>query len=288
MMKTLLIPTDFSNTAHHAACYAAELTKQNDVERLILLNSFYGSIYESIFPSPDFLTISEDDIQARLDERMKKLEDLRDELSNYVHPSVRIEAHLSRLSLNRAIVKMIEDESIYMVVVGSNGAGAKEESQIGENAISISRICPVPVIIVPPTGTIQSIQRVVLACDFKKVTETIPLNTLKRIINKPSIELLVVNVDPDGRHNQWDPEHIAEQTDLYQLLKCFNPKYYFTSHADTIAGIVDFATRRDAQLIIALPKKYSFFESIIHESVSKRLAIHSSLPVLLLKEEDLA
>jgi nucleotide-binding universal stress UspA family protein len=284
-MKTLLIPTDFSPTARHAAFYAAELCKQNDIGRLILLNSFYGSIYENIFPSPDFVVISEEEIQSKIDERTQSLEALKNELALSTGSEVIIETHLSRLSLNRAILRLIEDESVDMVIVGSNGTGASEDSEIGENAVTISRICPVPVIIVPPTGNFQSLKRVVLACDFKKVTETIPLKTLKSILKMPSIELLVVNVDPEGRNNQWDPELIAEQTDLHQLLKCFNPKYYFTSHSDTISGIIDFATRREAQLIIALPKKYSFFESILHSSISKKLAIHSPLPVLLLKEE---
>jgi nucleotide-binding universal stress UspA family protein len=285
-MKTFLVPTDFSKTATHAAYYAAELSKQGDVRRIILLNSYFFSVYESILPSPDFVYISEEEIQTNINERMGQLETLKKELGSLVRENVMIDTQLSRLPLNQSIIELIDSESVDVVILGSNGKGAKEDSQIGKNAISISKTCPVPVIVVPPTGDFETLKRVVLACDFKKVTKTMPLRSLKKILNDPSVELLVINVDPEGRHNNWDPEIIAEQTDLHQMLKCFNPKYYFSSHLDTISGIIDFATRRDAQLIIALPKKYSFFESLLHSSITQKLTINSSLPVLLLKEEE--
>ena len=285
-MKTILIPTDFSRTATHAAYYGAELSKQGDISRIVLLNSFFISIYESFFPSPDFVYVSDEDIEARATERVEQLEALKRDLSEIVGKHVVIDTHLSRLPLNRAIISVIESHAVDIVILGSNGVGAQDDSRIGENAVSISKICPVPVIVVPPTGNFRSIKRVVLACDFKKVTKTIPLKTLKKILSDPEVELLVLNVDPEGKHSNWDPELIAEQTDLHQMLKCFNPKYYFSSHYDTISGIVDFSTRRDAHLIIALPKRYSFFESLMHNSVSQKLTIHSSVPVLLLKDEE--
>jgi hypothetical protein len=46
-----------------------------------------------------------------------------------------------------------------------------------------------------------------------------------------------------------------------------------------------FADREDIQLVITLPQKYGFFESLFHRSVTKKLAFHTHLPLLLLNEE---
>ncbi len=49
-------------------------------------------------------------------------------------------------------------------------------------------------------------------------------------------------------------------------------------------GILQFAADKDARLVIALPRKYSFFQSLMHSSISKKLAIVNALqPVMLLK-----
>lgn len=96
-------------------------------------------------------------------------------------------------------------------------------------------------------------------------------------------ELLVVNVDSKGLHHKKDPKMLAEESALYEMLKPYHPQYYFINHADTIQGIVDFAAENHAQMIIALPKKYSFFQSFMHDSISGKLTVKSSIPVLLLK-----
>jgi len=67
------------------------------------------------------------------------------------------------------------------------------------------------------------------------------------------------------------------------MLKQYNPKYFFLEDNNVINGILQFAADKDAQLVIALPHKYSFFQSIMHTSISHQLAESSAVPVLLLK-----
>jgi len=117
-----------------------------------------------------------------------------------------------------------------------------------------------------------------LACDFKKVKEIIPVNALKTILSKHAIELLVLNINSGAG---IDPE---EDHFLHEMLKDYKPQYHYADHPDTIKAIVKFAKAENAQLIIALPKKYSFFESLLHQSVSHKLTIKSHIPVLLLKD----
>ena len=43
-MKTYIVPVDFSATAVHAAEYAALLSKQTDVTKIVLLHSYFVSV----------------------------------------------------------------------------------------------------------------------------------------------------------------------------------------------------------------------------------------------------
>jgi hypothetical protein len=122
-----------------------------------------------------------------------------------------------------------------------------------------------------------------MACDFNKVKDTVPLEPLKRLLKRHDVELQVVNIDREAKHKNTDPEQLAEETVLHDMLKEYHPRYYYNKESDIINGILDFAKGHHAQMVIALPHKYSFFQSLLHSSVSQQLTVHSAVPVLLLK-----
>lgn len=276
-MSTYLIPVDFSKTAEHAAKYAAKLSRTMSGYKLILLNAYYVSEYETILPTLDFVITTDAHIAEEIHNRLEALEKLKRKLLE-INPEADIEISLTRETILRSIVERINKEEIDLIIIGSNGKKAKDESDIGSNAIRISKASPVPVLVVPPKADYQSIRKVILACDFKKVKEVIPMHSLRNILSKHAIELLVLNIDSK---DNIDSE---EQHFLHDMLKDFSPVYHYSDHPDTIKGIVKFAKAEEAQLIIALPKKYSFFQSLLHESVSHKLTIKSHVPVLLLKD----
>jgi len=276
-MSTYLVPVDFSNTADHAAQYAARMSFAMTNSKIILLNAYYVSEYESILPTPDLIVTTDAHIADEITKRLEALEKLKEKMLG-INPKAEIEIYLTRETLLRSIIDRVNREKIELIIIGSNGKKAKDESDIGSNAIKISKSSPVPVLVVPPKADYQSIRKAILACDFKKVKEVIPMQALKNILSKHALELLVLNI------NAGDVIDLKEEHFLHEMLKDFSPAYHYADHPDAIKGIVKFAKSEEAQLIIALPKKYSFFESLLHESVSQKLTIKSHVPVLLLKD----
>ncbi|MFF5380007.1 universal stress protein [Pedobacter suwonensis] len=276
-MSNYLVPVDFSKTADHAAKYAARLSFAMANAKIILLNAYYVSTYESILPTPDLIVTTDEHIADETKRRLEALEKLKLKMLE-INPDAEIEVSLTRETILRSIINRVNKEEIDLIIIGSNGKKAKDESDIGSNAIKISKSSPVPVLVVPPKVDYHSIRKAVLACDFKKVKEVVPMQALKNILSKHALKLLVLNIN-SGQAIDLQEEHL-----LHDMLKDFSPDYHYADHPDTIKGIVKFAKSEEAQLIIALPKKYSFFESLLHESVSQKLTIKSHVPVLLLKD----
>jgi len=282
-MKTYIVPIDFSDTSIHAAEFTALLTNQTDVADIFLLHSYHVSIYESVLPTPDMTIPSEEEIKEQVIERTKKLEHIRTQMYKQVRKGVTIHVHISRSPLVRAIIETINKKNGDIVILGSNGSNNGDISHIGSNVINISKLSPVPVIVVPPACCYEPIKRVVMACDFNKVKDSMPLEPLKRLLQRHDIELQVVNIDKEAKHKNVDPEQLAEETVLHNMLQEYHPRYYYNNESDIINGILDFAKGHHAQMVIALPHKYSFFQSLLHSSVSRQLTIRSAVPVLLLK-----
>jgi len=282
-MKTYLIPVDFSKASVNAAEYAAALSHQTNVDHIILLNAYYVSIYETTLPSPDMILLREEDIEQNAAERIEKLNILKDKLIKQARPGVKISIHLNRSHLLRAVVENSISKNVDLIILGSRGNSSNEDTQIGSHVIKIAKASPIPIIVVPPVYTFKGVNKVAVAIDFNKVKDTVPLEALKRLLNRKKVELMVVNVDDKGKHLHGDAERAAEETALHGMLKQYEPKYFFLEDNNIINGILQFAADKNAQLVIALPHKYSFFQSIMHTSISHQLAESSAVPVLLLK-----
>ncbi|MFA6246639.1 MAG: universal stress protein [Mucilaginibacter sp.] len=284
-MKTYLVPVDFSDAAFNAADFAAQLSHQSDVETIILMNAYYISPYETMLPNPDMVMLRPQDIEENAADRIAQLEKLKRKLAKKVREGVEIKVRLNLSHLLRAVVDVIADEKVDMVFLGSIGNSTVREGTvgIGDHVIKVSKASVVPVMVVPPDYRYSLIDNAVLACDFKKVKESIPLGVLHKLLGKQAIKLQVVNVDATGKHAVADAEQLAEEGALHGMLKGFHPKYYYINNPDIITGILDFAAGHKAQMVIALPHTYSFLQALLHNSISQQLAKNSTVPVLLLK-----
>lgn len=282
-MKTYLIPVDFSKASINAAVYAAALSHQTSVDHIILLNAYYVSIYETTLPSPDMVLLREEDIEQNSAERLENLDLLRQSLLKKVRQGVEISIHLNRTHLLRAVVENTISKNVDLVILGSRGNSSDEDTHIGSHVIKIAKASPVPIIVVPPSYTFEKVNKVVVAIDFNKIKDTIPLEALKKLLNKNKVELMVLNIDDKGKYDKSDALKTVVETALHNTLKQYDPEYFFLQETNIINGILQFAANKKAQLVIALPHKYSFFQSIMHTSISHQLAESSAVPVLLLK-----
>jgi nucleotide-binding universal stress UspA family protein len=277
-MKTLLIPIDFSDVTENVLKYAADFACDANVERIILLKSFYVSVYAQILPSADFVQLNAQDIDEERQKVLANLKVLGHELLKECNPSIEIKTAISELPLIRAIHQLIADERPYMLMIGHDNNF--DEGYIGEQIISIGKTSPIPVLIVPSNVKYKKIQKALLPCDFSAISR---LNALK-VFRDPKKwlhpQLIVLNIDPKQKHKESDTQLAAG---LVELLEGYEYKVHYSEDKDTVHGILDFANKHHVQLIIALPGKYSFFYSLTHRSITKALALNASQPVLILK-----
>ncbi|MES2278818.1 MAG: universal stress protein [Bacteroidota bacterium] len=280
-MKTYLVPIDFSAAALNAAHFAAQVSKQTNTQDIILMNAYYISPYETLLPDPNMLMLREQEIKENAADRIHQLEKLKKQLQKEVRPGVKIHVRLNRTHLLRAVVDTVVNDNVDLVFLGSKGNSSAGEAGIGSHVIQVSKASPAPVLVVPPGYHYEPIDKAVIACDFKQVSENMPMQLLHKLLSSRQIKLLVVNVGAGGKHA--NAEQQAEENALHHKLKNYHPKYYYVGSADIITGILDFAAEHQANMVIALPHKYSFLQSLVHNSISQQLAANALVPILLLK-----
>jgi len=159
-MKTLLIPVDSSEATENVIKYAADFSCDTHVDRIILLKSYYVSVYAQLLPSADFVQLNAEDID---EERQKVVDDLKSlgqELVKKCNPSIKIKTAISELPLIRAIHQIIANEQPYVLMIGNDTS--LDDSYIAEQLIAIAKTSTVPVLIVPSTVKYKKIERTVV------------------------------------------------------------------------------------------------------------------------------
>ena len=277
-MKTIIVPTDFSETSYNAARYALGLARQMNTARVVLYHA-----YELIVPIPDVPTsvpmVNPDELRSAsmegLDKMKRELEVLLPE--NTILAS-RTENHL----LPANIDQVAKQEEADLIVMGITGGSQLEEILVGSNTIDVVKHTTCPVIIVPGSARFRPIRKIVFACDFRKVVETTPVQPLKKLLNVFKPELHVLNIDHESKHFTSDTPY--ETLMLDTLLEGYDPQFHFIDHTNVVQGIMDFAEKQEADLILIIPKKHGLFDHIFKRSRTTQLAFHTHVPLLAIHE----
>src|ERR1700737_1684544 len=237
-MKTLIIPIDFSAPSNNAVDYAAELSNDRQIKKIILVTNCHVSLFEQLLPSADFIQAFEEDIQSRKKQLIQQFEELRLQLLKKLHPDIAVMTIISELPLLRSVLDLIVKENPVLMVIGSNSNDTGEDSFIGRNLVELTKASPIPVLIIPPLSRYQSIIHAVVACDLKSLT---PINLLQRIHKlkdwlHPQLSLL--NVAPGNKHSESGLSAQEIEQVLSDLLKDFQYRLYYSGDPDILRGII--------------------------------------------------
>src|ERR1700712_4725585 len=98
-MKTLLVPVDFTATSENAVNLAAEWSKKYGYERIILLKTFYNSMFENIVMSADYSNVNEDYLNDEREDITEQLQRLCSSLALKTDPHAIVTTAVSELPL---------------------------------------------------------------------------------------------------------------------------------------------------------------------------------------------
>jgi nucleotide-binding universal stress UspA family protein len=276
-MNTIIVLTDFSNSASNAARYAAGLTHQIDVKNIILFNS-----YEYKPVATDIPMSGQVGMNVLRQQSITKLQELKSELLTLASEKTRIEVLASENPLILAIHSLINLYHPELTVMGITGMSGFERALIGSNTINIAKEISSPLLLIPKSASFRKINKVVFATDLSAGLQRSAAE-IKRIINSLAADLIILNVESAGA-DHFNADMVTEHTELHDLWDNENPEYYFIEKKDVAEGITEFIKTHDTQLLIAIPKKHGFFESIFRKSITKELTYHTPVPLLLLQE----
>jgi nucleotide-binding universal stress UspA family protein len=282
-MKTLLVPVDFTAASENAVNFAAAWSKKYRYERIILLRSFYTSMYENIIMAGEFANVDEHYLNRTRETEKEQLSGICNRLIQMTGEKIQVHSAISELPLIRSILEIIKREEPVMILLGSDKTFQSGETLISANVISIAKVSPVRVLIVPTGYLYQPIHNVIVPFHFNTIHALDKINRLRASPQWHNVKLLALNVGTKKRNLNPDENFKEGESSLHNYLKNFHHEIYYEAGEDVISGILNFKMIKEAQLLIALPGVHSFLYSLTHKSVSEALYKKCTLPVMILK-----
>ncbi|MEM9856944.1 MAG: universal stress protein [Bacteroidota bacterium] len=272
MNTKILVPVDFSECSINATQYAASLAKKMNAS-LVLLHSLNVPVTHGELGATTILGELTTGIEEDIEENFQKLVLQVPLLKDISYTKV-----IRHSFVTDAVYHTSANEAIDLIVMGTKGAHGLEEMIMGSNTYSVIRDIDIPVLAIPEGAVFKSIQGIVFASDYK-TTNTDNLKPLLSFTKTFGSEIHVLHVASEKNISQ---NELEEAKKFQRFFKNVRHHFHFIQNENLETSIENYVKDHRINMISLLPRKHSLFEQIFGKTHSRKIILHTEVPLLAL------
>ena len=265
-IKNICVPFNFSKCAYLGLKYAAGFAKLINAE-LTILNCFQSSAL-AFGSAADVAHTTK--TYERKKEILKNVPELKEVKTNLL---------VEHAFLPETVKDLCDENKIDMIIMGSEISGEREKL-LGSNASSLVNHMPIPLLIVPDDLKRIKLDNIVLAADFQDFDDDTSMGILKSFADVFKAKVQVVHVTD----HDIDEKQVAAEQKIDSKLAGLDHKFYQYHSKKIHSGLVEFTKNQSIDLIVMVPRKHGFIESLYNSSETKKMALDTKVPLLVLHE----
>lgn len=272
IMKRIIIPVDFSETAENAAMYAAHVAQFYRADIWL----FYNYHLMPAMAEYAYTSVTDAEMESAA---LYELEAFKKKLQLQLSVPVNISVKAASGDLIDALNDFCSEIKPDMVVFGLSGKNALARLVVGSNTIRAIHQLQYPVLVVPPKAVFTPVRKVGFACDYKKISGNTPLSFLKKVVKDFNADLYILNVE-----YKQNTEPLDESENITGYFDDLKPYYSAVYSPDITLGINWFAEKEKIDWMLMIPRQHNLMDKIFGRSQTKALLYHTQLPVLCMHE----
>lgn len=275
MISKILVPTDFSEVANNALHYAISLANKINAE-LHLLYIKNIPLVDSSYPNTIYQTYMAE-IDEFADKSFKKLE------TKILNDSgVKFKTQAAYGFINDEIQEYTNANKIDLIILGTTGASGIQEVLIGSNAASVVAKSEIPVLVIPPSAKFEEILHIVYATDFNE-PEFPAVSRLAYFAGLYNADISILHVKSEY-DNYFDEEHNFFVKNKDQIALNNWKVVKVDEKENIIESINSYVELEHTNLLVMAKHNRNFFDKLFHRSLSKQMAFHTKIPLLVLNK----
>ena len=274
-MKTILVPTDFSDVAQNAIDYSIEIAKLSKA-KLVLFNVFNMPL----LTAPGSTIITSSDMEKHAMEGLKKIEKA---IYHKHGNNLKVECKSSKGFPVDEIKYFTEEHDTDLIVMGMQGTDYLTEKLLGNITTSLINIVKCPVLVIDKKVKFKGIKRIAFASDLKELHNKSIYESVKHFTTMFNAELMVLQVVPNY-HTVPSVTETISSIELDHSLLGVNYTFHHTVNNDVVDGINEFIKEKEIDMLIMIPGIHSAIRRLLMEPETKRMAFHTKVSLLALHE----
>lgn len=278
-MKTVLIPTDFSNCSEKAIEYGTTMAKSLRAD-VILLHAYHPMPY-----APEmYIYLGQDERDNLREEAERQLQ----QLSNRIEQATGSKcSHILEEGLPTTIIdSTINSVKPDLVVIGAKGMTAVGRALLGSVTAHVVRVSQVPVLVVPDKASFKPINRIVYATDYHD-SDVEAIKFLAKIGKAHDSEITVLHVADGEIAMPFEEAYIKELESEFKMQADYsNVNFRVVENSHIAHAIQEYANDYKAELVAVAKMKRSVFLRVLLPSVTKKMIYHTDVPLLVFNAWD--
>ncbi|WP_223550334.1 universal stress protein [Aestuariivivens sp. NBU2969] len=276
MKQSILIPTDFSDNAWNAIVYALKLFKDK-------LCTFYF-LHATTIKVSTLSNLSNKLLKKMEQEAMDELLELKtlaesaDANANHDFQII-----LSLDDLRAAVKKVVKEQDIDLVIMGTKGATGAKEFFIGSNTVHMAKeLKDCPILIIPQDYDFIEPKQIAFPTDFNRFFSNKELKHLKELADLYDSKIRIMHISIEDQLNdiqEYNLITLKDFLDNYDYSIHWIPKY-----TNKATEIDDFIEELGIHILAMVNYKHSIVEKLINEPVIKKLGFHAKVPFMVIPE----
>ena len=277
-MKTVLIPTDFSNSAMHAIDYALNLYKCERAN-FYFLHAYADEVYGPFKTNGE--TSIEDQKKTVKNTTDKSLKDLIQKLTaRESNPKHTYETLSAFDTLVDAVNDFVNQINVDLVIMGTKGQTADKKLTFGSNTVQVFKYVQCPVLAIPLDYKYHQPKKILFPTDYMlpyKRRELKLLNTLASEF-KSEIHCLYISDFEDLSNRQIDNQRFLKESLAEAFL--FFERLPTKNKAE---AIMDYIKKNNINLLVMVNSRHSFLEDMLYRSTVDEIGLRLKLPFLVMQ-----
>jgi len=259
----ILLPTDFSNNAKKAIDYAIQCFPNADFTLLHI-------VYLHQAGSTMIVDINHELVKAN----QPKINELILQLKQK-NSQLKIKGKVDVGFFSQTIIELTQEIEIDLIILGTKGSSGLEEVLIGSNAADVVKNVNKPILIVPHNCEVKCPQHILLSSDFSPESQKKEMNLIDTIRTYFNAQLDLLHV--------FSSKDKTKDVNYSDLIEKKEVEIHVISSEIIEDAILSYAHEKKYDLITLIPKDRGLIRNLFHHSITKKLSMHSDIPLLIWK-----
>lgn len=262
-IKKIMLPINFSSCSINALHYAGHIAEKFE-STLLILNA----------RDEDVNSVDIKDVEKT--PQIKRISKLINDDPHLVN--IITDILVTEKPKKEAILWAVETFDIDLIIMGTDGIRSPYDELAGTFSYQIVSSSPVPVLTIPPEYQYKPFKKIGFGVDYKHIDHTSILDIILEFSYTYASEIEMFHIEKFSEERA--PKEAYESAKLSDYFLGVNHHFTTIKNHSIWKGLKEYIEIKQPDLLAIMPRKYSFFDWLSHDSFSKEVVQHIKLPVL--------